>query len=96
MSLWLLASDGEHPVGALNATVFGDRGWIGELAVLRGWRRRGIGSAMLRRSFATFAERGLSRVLLNVDFENPTAMRVYERAGMRAVRGWDVYEKPIG
>ena len=63
----------------------------------RAWRGRGIGSALLRRSFATFAERGTPRVLLNVDFENPTgAMALYEKVGMRAVRGYDVFEKPIG
>ena len=51
---------------------------------------------MLRRSFASFAERGLPRVMLNVDSENPTgAVGVYERAGMRAVRSWDVYERTL-
>jgi ribosomal protein S18 acetylase RimI-like enzyme len=94
--LWLLATEGEEPVGALNAIVWGDRGWVGELGVRRAWRGRGIGAALLRRSFATFAERGLSRVMLNVDFENPTgAMALYEKVGMRAVRGFDVYERPI-
>jgi ribosomal protein S18 acetylase RimI-like enzyme len=96
-SLWLLATQGEQAVGALNAVVSGDRGWIGELGVRRAWRGRGIGAALLRRSFAMFAERGLPRVMLNVDFENPTgAMRLYEKVGMRAVRGYDVYEEPIG
>jgi mycothiol synthase len=96
-SLWLLATEGGQGVGALNASLDADRGWIGELAVLHSSRRRGIGSALLRRSFATFAERGTPRVLLNVDFENPTgAMRLYEQVGMRAVRGFNVYEKAIG
>jgi len=95
--LWLLATDGAEPVGALNAILWGDRGWIGELGVRRAWRGRGIGSALLRRSFAIFAERGLPRAMLNVDFDNPTgAMALYEKVGMRAVRGFDVYEKPIG
>ena len=95
--LWLMAIDGEEPVGALNAIVWGERGWVGELGVRREWRRRGLGSALLRRSFAIFAERGLPRVMLNVDFDNPTgAMHLYERVGMRVVRGFDVYEKPIG
>ena len=95
--LWLLATEGGEPVGALNAVVRGDRGWIGEFGVRRAWRGRGIGSALLRRSFATFAERGLPRVMLNVDFENPTgAMALYEKVGMRVVRGFDVYEKPTG
>jgi len=96
-SLWLLATEGEEAVGALNAVVWGDRGWIGELGVRREWRGRGIGAALLGRSFATFAERGLPRVMLNVDFENPTgAMGLYEKVGMRVVRGYDVYEEPIG
>ncbi|MCI0633369.1 MAG: GNAT family N-acetyltransferase [Actinobacteria bacterium] len=96
-SLWLLATEGGETVGALNASSDERRGWIGEVGVRRAWRGRGIGSALLLRSFATFAERGTPRVLLNVDFENPTgAMRLYEKVGMRAVRGYDVYEKPIG
>jgi mycothiol synthase len=96
-SLWLIATEGPEPVGALNAVVWGDRGWIGELGVRRDRRGRGIGSALLRRSFTLFAERGLPRVMLNVDFENSTgAMALYEKVGMRAVRGFDVYEKPIG
>ena len=52
---------------------------------------------MLRRSFATFAERGLPRVMLNVDFENPTgAMALYEKVGMRPVHGYDVHELALG
>ena len=96
-SLWLLAIDGKQPVGALSGASRGDRGWIRELAVLSGWRGRGIASALLRRSFATFAKRELPRVMLNVDAENPSgAVRLYERVGMRAVRGWDIYEKQLG
>ncbi len=96
-SLWLLATEGGEAVGALNASSDERRGWIGEIGVRRASRGRGIGSALLRRSFATFAERGTPRVLLNVDFENPTgAMRLYEQVGMRSVRGYDVYEKAIG
>jgi mycothiol synthase len=95
-SLWLLATEDGEPVGGLGGVVSGDRGWIFEVGVRAPWRGRGIGSAMLRRSFATFAERGLPRVTLNVDSENPTgAVGVYERAGMRAVRGWDVYERTL-
>jgi mycothiol synthase len=96
-SLWLLATDGDEAVGALSGVVWGDRGWVGELGVRAPWRGRGIASALLRRTFATFASRGLARVMLNVDAENSTgAVRLYERVGMRTVRGWDVYEKRVG
>ena len=96
-SLWLLATDGDEAVGALSGVVWGDRGWVGELGVRKPWRGRGIASALLRRAFATFAARDLPRVMLNVDAANPTgAVRLYERLGMRTVRGWDVYEKRVG
>ena len=96
-SLWLLATDGDEAVGALSGVVWGDRGWVGELGVRKPWRGRGIASALLRRAFATFASRELPRVMLNVDTANPTgAVRLYERLGMRTVRGWDVYEKRVG
>jgi len=95
-SLWLLATSGDEAVGALTGVVWGDRGWVGELGVLAPWRGRGIASALLRRAFATFASRGLPRVMLNVDSENSTgAVRLYERVGMRTARAWDVYEKRV-
>jgi len=95
-SLWLLATYGDEAVGALSGVVWGDRGWVGELGVRPPWRGRGIASALLRRAFATFASRGLARVMLNVDSENSTgAVRLYEGVGMRTLRAWDVYEKRV-
>jgi mycothiol synthase len=93
-SLWLLARDGEVPVGAVTASAGDDGGWVDWLAVLGSHRGRGIGVAMLRRSFATFASRGLRRAMVNVDAENVTgATAVYERAGMRVVNAWDLWER---
>jgi mycothiol synthase len=93
-TLWLLARDGETPVGVLTASA-GDEGvWVDRLAVLASHRGRGIGGALLRRSFASFAARGLRRVRLNVDAGNPTgATGVYERVGMRVVNRWDLWER---
>lgn len=51
---------------------------------------------MLRQSFATFTAREIPVVMLNVDSQNTTgAARLYERVGMRVVRGWDVCEKAV-
>jgi ribosomal protein S18 acetylase RimI-like enzyme len=95
-TLWLLARDEESPVGALTASAGDDVGWVDYLAVLGSHRGRGIGSALLRRSFATFAARGLARVRLNVDAENVTgATAVYERVGMRVVNRWDLWERRL-
>ena len=92
-SLWLLARDGDVPVGALTASS-GDGGWVDWLGVLASYRGRGIGHALLGRAFAAFFERGMRRVMVNVDAENVTgATAVYERAGMRVVNAWDMWER---
>jgi mycothiol synthase len=96
-TLWLLAREAGEPVGALTASAARDGGWVDELGVLAPWRGRGIGAALLLRSFAAFAGRGLRRVLLSVDAENPTgATRLYERVGMRVVNRWDWWERSSG
>ena len=94
---WLLATERGQPVGSLTASVLGDRGWVNEVGVLAPYRGRGTGAALLRRSFATFAGRGVRRVILNVDAENPTgATALYERVGMRIVKRWDLWERSSG
>lgn len=93
-TLWLLARNDREPVGALTATVFGVNGWVGELGVRPSHRGRGIGAALLRRSFAAFADRGFRHVALNVDAGNPTgATALYERVGMRVVNRWTLWER---
>jgi mycothiol synthase len=94
-SLWLLASDGGEPVGALTASVWDDTGWVNDVGVLAAHRGRGIGAALLSHAFATFAGRGVRRIILNVDSENATgATALYERVGMRVLRRWDLWERP--
>jgi mycothiol synthase len=90
-SLWFLAWDGEDVVGlSLNFLErSGDPGygWVGTVGVRRAWRRRGIGEALLRRSFHELHARGQRRVRLSVDAESLTgATRLYERVGMRVIR----------
>ena len=74
----------------------GDWGWIGMLGVREGWRRRGLGLALLRESFRRFREAGETTVALGVDTENPTgATRLYERAGMAVLWQADVWEREL-
>lgn len=98
--LWLLAFDGDELAGAsLN---YPDRwgepdvGWIGTLGVRKTWRRRGLGEALLRRSFALLHTRGLRKVRLGVDSENTTgATRLYERVGMHVIRQSNTWERQL-
>jgi ribosomal protein S18 acetylase RimI-like enzyme len=69
---------------------------VGELGVLRPWRRRGLGRALLLQAFAAFRERGLGRAGLGVDAESLTgAHRLYESAGMRVSTRFDILEKVV-
>jgi mycothiol synthase len=74
----------------------GDAGWIGSVAVRKPWRRRGVGEALLLRSFGQFYERGERIVQLGVDAENATgATRLYERVGMHVGFEAVIYAKEL-
>jgi mycothiol synthase len=93
-SLYLLAEADGRVVGITLAERFGADGHISTVGVLKPWRRRGIGAAMLERAFAEFRERGIERVTLGVDSENATgAVSVYERAGMHVFRRYALFRK---
>jgi ribosomal protein S18 acetylase RimI-like enzyme len=98
--LWLVAWSGLDVAGVVlnypERAADPGYGWVGALAVRRPWRRRGVGEALLRRSFATFHARGLRKVRLGVDAENPTgATRLYERAGMSVLRRANTWEREL-
>jgi GNAT superfamily N-acetyltransferase len=96
-SVWAVAREGGEVCGVALSTVGQfDMGFVNALAVRPAWRRRGLGLALLQQAFTWFWERGERRVGLGVDTENTTdALRLYERAGMRAVWQADVHEKVL-
>jgi mycothiol synthase len=69
--------------------------WVQELGVLRGWRKRGIASALLCDSMRAFKAAGYDQAFLGVDAENLTgALRLYESLGFRVARSFRFYSKP--
>lgn len=95
-SLWSLALDGGEIAGVAISRFRGDYGWISQLAVRRPWRRSGLGLALLLASMGEFYKRGLRKVGLTVDAQNPTgATRLYERAGMQMTNEYIVFEKTL-
>ena len=71
-------------------------GWVEIVFTRRPWRGRGAGAALLQDAFARFWDRGEHSVGLGVDAESETgAFRLYERAGMKPVLGWVMYEKDL-
>jgi ribosomal protein S18 acetylase RimI-like enzyme len=98
-SLWWLALDRDTIAGFCLCRPHEtetDMGWVSSLGVRRPWRRRGIARALLLTSFHEFGRRGFVRVGLGVDAESQTgANLLYEGAGMRPVRRYDLYEKQL-
>ena len=99
-ALWFLAFDGDQLAGfslCRRDPVDPAAGYVATLGVLRPWRRRGLGEALLLRSFQAFRERGYTRGTLGVDASSVTgATRLYERAGMRVYRDTVFLERPVG
>jgi mycothiol synthase len=96
-TLWFLAQDGEKIAGALLGRVReAERGWVDQVAVLRPWRKRGLGTALLRQAFEAFHRRGITRVGLGVDGQSLTgAQRLYEQVGMQVTMRIGHYEKEL-
>lgn len=78
-SLHALAEDGTgEPIGC--GRLLAD-GHVGRLAVVRSWRRRGVGAAVLRRLVDEARRRGYARVVLNAQIQ---AVPFYARYGFVA------------
>jgi ribosomal protein S18 acetylase RimI-like enzyme len=97
---WFVALEGEEIAGVClcSPQEAGDQemAWIHALAVRPAWRRRGLALALLRHSFGQLYQAGRSRIALEVDTQNPTgAMSLYEKAGMRVERQYDLFEKEL-
>lgn len=88
-TVWFLAVAEGSVVGAI---LNWKEGYVKDLVVNPSWRGRGIGKALMLETFAEFARRGVERVTLKTDSNNPTgAWRLYERLGMKTERTYEVF-----
>ena len=96
---WFVGAVDGEVAGALQSSDSGaeeGEGWVKYLAVLRPYRRRGVGEALLRRAFATYARKGRSAAGLGVDLANPTkAARLYRAVGMRPRYEANIYQRTV-
>ncbi len=71
-----------------------NEGWIDVLGTRRGFRKIGLGKAMLLAGMRKLHEDGADAAVLGVDAENPTgALGLYESVGFQKVNSSAVYEK---
>ena len=95
-SLFFIAWEGGEVAGASLCRNRPGIGWVSVLGVRRPWRKKGLGLALLYRSFGEFYARGMKTIGLGVDASSPTgATRLYERAGMRVASEYVIYEKEL-
>jgi mycothiol synthase len=99
-NFWFVAVDGDTIAGICIcrpvSTEDPEGGWVSELGVRRGWRKKGLGTLLLKTAFAAFYERGQKRASLGVDASSLTgALRLYEQAGMNVSRQYDKFEKEL-
>jgi len=95
-SLWFIAYEGDQIAGISLCAIYGQFGAVDTLGVLRPWRRKGLGLALLQHSFGEFYRRGLRKAYLGVDSQSLTgATRLYARAGMHVAREYISFEKEL-
>jgi len=71
-------------------------GWIDILGTRRGYRKIGLGRAMLLSGLLRLREEGMTVAKLGVDAENPTgALRLYESVGFEVAHSGVAYRKSV-
>jgi len=94
--IWYLAIADGKIVGTCLCFAYPDIGWVRQLAVDEGWRRRGLGTAFLRHAFSEFKRQGYKKAGLVVAGDNPDAYNMYKKAGMKRFRQYDEYQITLG
>jgi ribosomal-protein-alanine N-acetyltransferase len=73
-----------------------DQGELGNVAVSKVWRGRGLGARLLTEIIARAARRGVREVFLEVRPSNTVARRLYDRFGFVPVgRRRNYYQEPV-
>jgi mycothiol synthase len=93
--VWFVVRDGDELAAVTrNDAIVAGGGYVGAIGVRPAWRGKGLGKALLQRTFAEFWRRSTTRVTLDVDSQNETgAVRLYERVGMQVDSCGVAFEK---
>jgi GNAT superfamily N-acetyltransferase len=96
-ALWFLVErEVELVACGLNWKEHARSGWVKDLVVRESERGRGLGRALLYHTFREYRRRGVERVGLKVDAENPTgAPQLYERVGFVPDRRYGIWVKQL-
>lgn len=94
-SIFLIASEGEVPIGYVGLSVVLDEGYMGNLAVVEDYRRKGVGRALMKELIDKSKEQNLAFITLEVRPSNTPAVKLYESLGFKeAGRRKNYYKEP--
>ena len=82
-SVFLVCKVDQKPVGYVNAQLLCPECFIGNLAIQKEYRGRGIAAALLRALISEAKARGCAFVSLEVRVSNTAAISLYEKAGFQ-------------
>jgi transitional endoplasmic reticulum ATPase len=94
----VVAVVGDDVIGAVVATVSGARAQVMRISLAPGWRRRGIGSAMLTELERRLVAAGVHRIACLLGDEGEMGAAALEHCGYTVRTGMSLYEKlePVG
>ncbi len=93
--VFLVAESGEKTLGYAGCQTVLDEGYITNVAVSKASRKKGVGSALMRRLLEEAEKRGLSFLTLEVRASNSEAIRLYKKFGFgKAGVRKGYYDKP--
>ncbi len=82
---FLVAIEGNKAVGYVSALIHGKDAHVASIAVLKDYRRRGIGRALMSYLIKSLKTRHVRTVSLEVRKSNTSAIRFYESIGFERV-----------
>ena len=82
--LLFVATDADTVIGTAMAGYDGHRGWLYTVAVSPEYRRRGIGTALVRHAVAALRTAGCTKVNLQIRSTNLAVRKFYESLGFEA------------
>lgn len=81
--LFLGAFDGARMIGVVIATDDGRKGWINRLAVLPGYRRKGVGEVLVRKCEEALRKRGRGVFSILIEGRNAASEGLFLKSGYR-------------
>jgi ribosomal protein S18 acetylase RimI-like enzyme len=87
---------GDQVVGTVLCEIARGRGAVEQFGVVKEWRRRGIGTALLVRALRALEKQGVATVRVHTTTDNAFGSRaLYESVGFRRVKQQGCYRKPV-